>query len=161
MSIYDFTVTALDGTAIPLERYRGQALLIVNVASQCGFTPQYAGLEALHREYHDRGFSVLGFPCNQFGEQEPGTAAEIAAFCDRTYQVSFPLFARVDVNGDHTSPLWNFLKEQQPGVLGTTAIKWNFTKFLVSPTGEVLRRYAPKATPEEIEPDIAALMAGS
>lgn len=159
--LYDFTVAAPDETVVPLEQYRGQLLLIVNVASQCGFTPQYAGLEALYRKYHDRGFSVLAFPCNQFGEQEPGSAAQIAAFCDSNYQVSFPLFARVDVNGDDSSPLWSFLKQAQPGILGTTAIKWNFTKFLVSPTGEVLKRYGSNTTPEEIEPEIAAILASA
>lgn len=159
--LYDFTVAAPDKTAVPLEQYRGQLLLIVNVASQCGFTPQYAGLEALHRKYHERGFSVLAFPCNQFGEQEPGSAAQIAAFCDSKYQISFPLFARVDVNGDDSSPLWSFLKQAQPGILGSTAIKWNFTKFLVSPTGEVLKRYGSNTTPEEIEPEIAAILAGA
>lgn len=159
--LYDFTAAAPDETVVPLEQYRGQLLLIVNVASQCGFTPQYAGLEALYRKYHDRGFSVLAFPCNQFGEQEPGSAAQIAAFCDSNYQVSFPLFARVDVNGDDSSPLWSFLKQAQPGILGTTAIKWNFTKFLVSPTGEVLKRYGSNTTPEEIEPEIAAILAGA
>ena len=117
--------------------------------------------DAAVREYHERGFSVLAFPCNQFGEQEPGSAAQIAAFCDSKYQISFPLFARVDVNGDDSSPLWSFLKQAQPGILGTTAIKWNFTKFLVSPTGEVLKRYGSNTTPEEIEPEIAAILAGA
>jgi glutathione peroxidase len=156
--LYDFTVALPDGTPTTLERYRGNVLLIVNVASRCGKTPQYAGLEALYRKYHDRGFSVLAFPCNQFGAQEPGSAEEIAEFCSLNYQISFPLFAKVDVNGDAASPLWAYLKLKQPGLLGSTTIKWNFTKFLVSRTGEVVERYASQTTPEDIEPEIVALL---
>lgn len=158
MSIYDFTVAAADGAPFPLDRYRGQVLLVVNVASACGYTPQYTGLEALQRKYGDRGFAVLAFPCNQFGEQEPGSAAEIAEFCSTNYQVTFPVLAKVEVNGDAAAPLWTFLKEARPGILGTTAIKWNFTKFLIAPTGEVLKRYGPQDTPESIDPDIAAVL---
>jgi glutathione peroxidase len=141
-----------------MSEYRGTALLVVNVASQCGFTPQYTGLEALHRKYQRRGFAVLGFPCNQFGAQEPGTETQIAEFCSRNYDVTFPLFAKVDVNGDQAHPLFEFLKAAQPGALGTKAIKWNFTKFLVGPDGSVLKRYASATTPAEIDPDVAALV---
>jgi len=133
-------------------------LLIVNVASKCGFTPQYAGLQMLQDRFAARGFSVLGFPCNQFGAQEPGDAAEIADFCSLTYDVSFPLFAKVDVNGDHAAPLYRYLKHAAPGLLGTEAIKWNFTKFLVDRTGKLVRRYAPQTKPEDIAADIAALL---
>ena len=161
MSLYDFTVTSLDGTPVAMEQYRGQALLIVNVASRCGYTPQYTGLEVLHREYHHRGFSVLAFPCNQFGNQEPGSAADIAAFCTTDYQISFPIFAKIDVNGNHASPLWSFLKQEQPGILGTAAIKWNFTKFLVSQAGAVVKRYGTQTTPEEMDQDVAAVTAST
>ena len=154
--LHDFTAASPDGTPCSLEQYQGTVLLIVNVASQCGYTRQYAGLEELYRKYHDRGFSVLAFPCNQFGHQEPGGAEEIAKFCSDNYQVSFPLFAKVDVNGDNASPLWTYLKLKQPGVLGTTAIKWNFTKFLVSRSGDVVKRYGSQTTPEEIDVDILA-----
>ncbi|MES2125481.1 MAG: glutathione peroxidase [Gemmatimonadota bacterium] len=160
MTPFDFTVSAADGSRVALEQFRGQTLLIVNVASQCGYTRQYAGLEALHRAHHDRGFSVLAFPCNQFGQQEPGTAAEIADFCERNYQTTFPIFGKVNVNGDDADPLWTFLKEKRPGILGTTAIKWNFTKFLVSPEGEVVKRYGSDTTPEALEQDVLAAMAG-
>jgi glutathione peroxidase len=138
--------------------YRGTALLVVNVASNCGFTPQYTGLEALHRKYQRRGFAVLGFPCNQFGAQEPGTEAQIGEFCSRNYDVTFPLFAKVDVNGDQAHPLFEFLKAQQPGALGTKSIKWNFTKFLVGPDGSVLKRYASATMPAEIDADVAVLV---
>ena len=158
MSVFDFSARALDGTETPLERHRGQVLLIVNVASRCGFTPQYAGLEALYRKFRDRGFAVLGFPCNQFGAQEPGTAAEIGGFCSSTYDVTFPMFAKIDVNGDAAHPLYQYLKDEKPGLLGTEAIKWNFTKFLVGRDGKVVKRFAPNARPEEIEPEIAALL---
>jgi glutathione peroxidase len=134
--------------------WRGQVLLIVNVASRCGYTPQYAGLERLYRTYRDQGFAVLGFPCNQFGGQEPGTNDEIRAFCSATYDVTFPLFDRIEVNGPNAPPLYRWLKAQKPGLLGTERIKWNFTKFLVSRTGEVLARYGPRDTPRAIEPDI-------
>ena len=158
MPVYDFKVTDAQGAEKPLTDYQGKVLLIVNVASRCGKTPQYAGLEALYRKYRDRGFEVLAFPCNQFGGQEPGSAEEIAEFCSLNYQVSFPLLAKVDVNGDTASPLWAYLKLKQPGLLGSTAIKWNFTKFLVSRTGDVVERYASQTAPEDIEPEIMALL---
>jgi glutathione peroxidase len=154
-SIYDFEVTTLDGEPRPMSDYRGKTLLIVNVASQCGFTPQYKGLEALYRTYHDRGFEVLGFPCNQFGSQEPGDADEIATFCSTTYDVTFPLFAKIDVNGAKAHPLYEHLKSEAPGALGTKAIKWNFTKFLVNARGEVVERYGSSTTPEQIDKDVA------
>ena len=158
MTIYDFEVTTIDGVRQTLESYRGKVLLIVNVASKCGFTPQYAGLEALQRRHQDAGFAVLGFPCDQFGHQEPGSEEEIRNFCSLTYQVSFPMFAKIQVNGDQTHPLYNFLKSAQKGLLGSEAIKWNFTKFLVNREGAVVQRYAPTATPENIEKDLAALL---
>ena len=140
-----------------MDRFRGQVLLIVNVASECGMTPQYAGLETLYRKYQSHGFSVVGFPCNQFGGQEPGTNAEIAAFCSEKYDVSFPMFSKVNVNGDDAHPLFEFLKTQQRGLLGTTAIKWNFTKFLVDRNGKVVARFGPTDTPAQIEPAIERL----
>jgi glutathione peroxidase len=158
MSIHDIRITRIDGTALTLDDYRGQVLLIVNVASRCGFTPQYTGLEALYRQYHARGFAVLGFPCNQFGAQEPGTEAEIGAFCSTTYDVTFPLFAKVDVNGANAHPLYQQLKGEKPGVLGTEAIKWNFTKFLMDRQGNVVRRFAPNDKPEDIASHIEALL---
>ena len=158
-AIYDLEARAIDGSAVPLDRYRGQVLLVVNVASACGFTPQYTGLEALHRKYRDRGFSVLGFPCNQFGAQEAGTDADIASFCSLTYDVTFPMFAKVDVNGEAAHPLFKLLKKERKGLLGTEAIKWNFTKFLVSRDGRVLERFGPSDTPEKIEPVITATLA--
>ncbi len=157
-SLYEIPVTTLDGRETTLEPYRGQVLLIVNTASQCGFTPQYKGLETLHRELGPKGLAVLGFPCNQFGAQEPGNADEIKTFCSLTYDVTFPLFAKVEVNGAGTHPLWAHLKQEKPGLLGTEAIKWNFTKFLVSRDGRVLKRYAPNDTPEEIRHDIEAAL---
>ncbi|GFO69128.1 glutathione peroxidase [Geomonas limicola] len=157
-SIYDMEVTTLEGERQTLEPYRGKVLLIVNVASKCGFTPQYAGLEALYRSYHDRGLAVLGFPCDQFGHQEPGNAEEIRSFCSLTYQVSFPMFAKVEVNGPETHPLYRLLKSAQKGLLGSEAIKWNFTKFLVNRTGEVVQRYAPTTTPESIAQDVEPLL---
>ena len=156
--ITDFTVQGADGTAVPLDRYAGQVLLIVNTASKCGFTPQYEGLEALHRRYADRGFEVLGFPCNQFGAQEPGDAAEIASFCLLTYDVTFPVFAKVDVNGAGADPLFERLKSDAPGVLGSKAIKWNFTKFLIDRAGNVVDRYAPTTKPADIRTDIEKLL---
>lgn len=156
--IADFTVTGADGAAVPLARYAGQVLLIVNTASKCGFTPQYAGLEALHRRYAGRGFEVLGFPCNQFGSQEPGDATEIANFCSLTYDVTFPVFAKIDVNGAGTDPLFERLKSEAPGVLGSKAIKWNFTKFLLNRKGQVVHRYAPTTKPEQLAADIEALL---
>ena len=159
MSLYDIDVTTIDGAAQSMAEYKGKALLIVNVASQCGFTPQYAGLETLHEAYKDKGFAVLGFPCDQFGHQEPGTEAEIKSFCTLNYQLTFPLFAKVEVNGGNAHPLFRLLKSERPGLLGTEAIKWNFTKFLVGKDGAVLKRYAPTDTPEQITKDIAALVA--
>lgn len=156
MTIYDFDVRDIHGAVRSLADYRGRTLLIVNVASQCGFTPQYAGLEALYRNYRDRGFVVLGFPCNQFGGQEPGREEEIERFCESSYGVSFPLFAKVEVNGPGAEPLFRYLKAQRRGILGTTRIKWNFTKFLVDAEGGVVRRYAPSVTPDRIERDVAA-----
>jgi len=158
MTITDFTVKAANGTPASLEPYRGKVLLIVNTASKCGFTPQYEGLEALHRDYAARGFEVLGFPCNQFGGQEPGDAAEIANFCSLTYDVTFPVFAKVDVNGGEADPLFERLKSDAPGVLGSKAIKWNFTKFLVDREGNVVDRYAPTTKPADIRADIEKLL---
>jgi glutathione peroxidase len=158
MSFYDISAKRLDGSSTSLAEFRGKTLLIVNVASRCGFTPQYAGLEALYRKYGDRGLVVLGFPCNQFGSQEPGSEAEIGAFCSSTYNVTFPMFAKVDVNGADAHPLYQHLKSAKPGLLGTEAIKWNFTKFLVNGKGEVVERYAPKDSPESLDSDIAAAM---
>ena len=157
-SIYDFSAKTLDGREISLGDYRDKVLLIVNTASKCGFTPQYEGLESLHKQYGARGLVVLGFPCNQFGAQEPGDAAEIANFCSLTYDVSFPMFAKVDVNGDNTHPLFQFLKVAKPGLLGTEGIKWNFTKFLVDRNGEVVERYAPATKPAELEKTIEGLL---
>lgn len=158
MHIYDFSADLLGGTPQQLSAYQGKVLLIVNVASHCGFTPQYAGLEALYQRYKDDGLVVLGFPCNQFGGQEPGSAEEIQQFCSRNYGVSFPIFAKIDVNGPQTHPLFAYLKARQPGLLGSQAIKWNFTKFLVDHTGNVCRRFAPTDTPDQIEREIVALL---
>ncbi|NDJ19181.1 glutathione peroxidase [Myxacorys almedinensis] len=158
MSIYDFQVTAIDGNAQALDTYQGKVLLIVNVASKCGFTPQYAGLEALYRKYKDKGFEVLGFPCDQFGHQEPGNEAEIQSFCSLNYDVSFPLFAKIEVNGNQAHPLYQYLKSAQKGLFGTEAIKWNFTKFLVNQDGAIVQRYAPTDTPERIEKDLVPLL---
>jgi glutathione peroxidase len=156
---FDFTATLNDGTERSLDRYRGRALLVVNVASRCGYTPQYAGLERLYRTYRDRGLEILAFPCNQFGRQEPGTDAEIGAFCQTTYDVTFPMFRKVDVNGPHAHPLFVYLKSQKRGVLGSEAIKWNFTKFLVDREGRVMQRFAPTDTPDAIEPAIVRVLA--
>jgi glutathione peroxidase len=158
VGLYDIDVTAIDGTARRLDEYRGRTLLVVNVASQCGFTPQYEGLERLYRAYRDRGFVVLGFPCNQFGAQEPGSPEEIERFCSANYDVTFPLFAKVDVNGPRAHPLFEHLKSERPGLLGTSAIKWNFTKFLIGPDGRVVKRYGPSEAPEKIEPDVGRLL---
>jgi glutathione peroxidase len=158
MTIYDFKVTTIDGEERSLAAYRGQVILIVNVASRCGFTPQYAGLENLHRSYREKGLALLGFPCDQFGHQEPGDEEEIKNFCSLTYDVTFPLFAKINVNGDDAHPLYRYLKAEQPGLLGSQSIKWNFTKFLVSREGKVVRRYAPSDTPAEIEKDIVKLL---
>jgi len=159
MNAYEFKATGLDGQPVDLDRYRGKALLIVNTASACGFTPQYQGLEELQRQYAEQGLVVLGFPCNQFGRQEPGSEAEIGAFCEKNYGVTFPMFAKVDVNGDDAHPLFRFLKGEAPGVLGTESIKWNFTKFLVGRDGAVIKRYAPATKPEELKCDIEKLLA--
>jgi glutathione peroxidase len=158
MSIYDIKARRLDGRDADLGEFRDRVLLIVNVASRCGFTPQYTGLEALYQRFHARGLEVLGFPCNQFGSQEPGDEAEIARFCSTTYDVTFPMFAKVDVNGAGTHPLYQHLKSAKPGVLGTEAIKWNFTKFLVDRQGQVVKRYAPNDRPEDIAADIEPLL---
>ena len=157
-ALYDIDVKTIGGDVQPLGTYRGRTLLIVNVASRCGFTPQYAGLENLYRKYKDQGLVVLGFPCNQFGSQEPGDEAEIEKFCSTTYDVTFPLFAKIDVNGAATHPLYALLKSARPGVLGTESIKWNFTKFLVDAQGNVRARYAPSDTPEKIDAEVAALL---
>lgn len=158
-SVYDFHPESLNGGPVQMERYRGNVLLIVNTASHCGFTPQYQALEQLYQQYRERGLVVLGFPCNQFGKQEPGTASEIGAFCEKNYGISFPLHAKVDVNGTGTDPLFAFLKSQAPGVLGTQSIKWNFTKFLVRKDGSVFRRYAPRTDPLQLAGDIEKLLA--
>lgn len=159
MTLYDIEVTRIDGTTQTMAAYRGRVLLIVNVASKCGFTPQYQGLEALYEKYKDQDFMVLGFPCNQFGRQEPGTEKEIAKFCLATYGVTFPMFAKIEVNGPGTHPLYQLLKAERGGLMGTEAIKWNFTKFLVSADGRVTKRFAPADPIESIEPDVAAQLA--
>jgi glutathione peroxidase len=156
-SIYDFSATSLAGEDTPLKRFEGKVLLIVNTASACGFTPQYKGLEALQQSFGPRGFSVLGFPCNQFGRQEPGSAAEIGQFCSSNYAVSFPMFDKIDVNGDNAHPLYQYLKNEKSGLLGSS-IKWNFTKFLINRSGKVVGRYAPTTTPEQLTKDIEALL---
>ena len=158
-TVSDFTAIDIDGKEQALSQYAGKVLLVVNVASQCGFTPQYTGLEKLWRDYRDRGLVVLGFPCDQFGHQEPGDEAEILNFCSVNYAVDFPLFAKIDVNGTEAHPLWRWLKSKKSGILGTEAIKWNFTKFLVGRDGNVLKRYAPADTPESIAADIEAALA--
>ena len=158
-SIYDFSATSLAGAPVDLRQYQGQVLLIVNTASACGFTPQYKGLEAVYQQFRARGVTVLGFPCNQFGAQEPGGASEIGAFCEKNYGVTFPLFAKVDVNGDGAHPLFARLKHDAPGILGTEGIKWNFTKFLVRKDGTVYKRYGPATKPESIVADIEQLLA--
>ncbi len=150
-SIYDFSAQRLDGREEALDTYRDKVLLIVNTASNCGFTPQYEGLETLYQTYHDKGFVVLGFPCNQFGRQEPGSAEDIAEFCSSRFNVTFPMFAKIDVNGDNTHPLYRHLKEAAPGLAGTKAIKWNFTKFLVNRQGEVIKRFASKDKPANLK----------
>ena len=155
---YDFSARDIQGHEQSLADYRGKVLLVVNVASKCGFTPQYAGLEKLWRQYRDRGLVVLGFPCDQFGHQEPGDEAEIRNFCSLTYDVDFPMFAKVEVNGGGTHPLWKWLKDEKGGLLGIGAIKWNFTKFLVGRDGKVLKRYAPTDTPESLARDIEAAL---
>lgn len=158
MSVYDYSARDIDGQDQPLSAYRGRPLLIVNVASRCGFTPQYAGLEALYRKYRDRGLLVLGFPCDQFGHQEPGDEAEIRRFCSSTYDVTFPLFSKIRVNGPDAHPLYGFLKHTRPGLLGIEAVKWNFTKFLTDRSGEPVRRFAPKDTPASLESAIEGVL---
>ena len=157
-SIYQFSVKDIQGNSVSLSDFEGKTLLIVNTASKCGFTPQYKGLEALYENHKDKGLVILGFPCNQFGKQEPGSDEEIASFCDLTFKVSFPMFSKVDVNGDKASPLYNYLKEKAPGVLGSKGIKWNFTKFLINKDGNVVKRFAPKDKPETIEQEITAIL---
>jgi glutathione peroxidase len=158
MNLYDIDVVAIDGTPHRMDRYRGKTLLVVNVASQCGYTPQYEGLEALYRKYQDRGLVVLGFPCNQFGRQEPGTDADIQAFCSLMYDVTFPLFSRIDVNGPRAHPLYTFLKAQKKGLVGSN-IRWNFSKFLLASDGTVIKRYGPRDTPAKIEAAIVSVLA--
>ena len=154
---FDFKAIDITGKQQDLAQYQGKALLIVNTASKCGFTPQYEGLQKLYDQYHEKGLEVLGFPCNQFGQQEPGDAAEIASFCDLTYGVNFPMFAKVDVNGENTAPLFEHLKKAAPGLLGSEAVKWNFTKFLVSPDGAV-QRFSPQDTPASLAKDIEKVL---
>ncbi|HEY2179596.1 MAG TPA: glutathione peroxidase [Caulobacteraceae bacterium] len=158
MNAYDFTAQTLDGRPAPLSDYRGRVLLIVNTASKCGFTPQYSGLEALHRKFADRGLTILGFPCNQFGAQEPGDAADIASFCSSTYGVTFPMMKKVEVNGERPHPLYAWLKKEKKGVLGTSSIKWNFTKFLIDRSGAVVARFGPSTEPKALESAIEALL---
>jgi len=158
-TIFDLSADSLSGQPVSLSQYKGKVLLIVNTASKCGFTPQYQGLEAVYQQFKDRGVAVLGFPCNQFGAQEPGNADEIGAFCEKNYGVTFPLFAKIDVNGDHAHPLFRKLKQDAPGILGTERIKWNFTKFLIRKDGTVYDRYAPTTKPEELIADIEKLLA--
>ncbi|MGH8178212.1 MAG: glutathione peroxidase [Steroidobacter sp.] len=155
---HEFEARSLDGKPVPLRNYAGKVMLVVNTASKCGFTPQYEGLEALYQKYRDRGLVVLGFPCNQFGEQEPGSADEIGAFCQKNYGVSFPMFEKIDVNGDAAHPLYRWLKKDAPGLLGSERIKWNFTKFLLNQDGKVVERYAPVTKPEDLARDIEALL---
>ena len=158
-SVYDFEAQSIDGHTASLASQRGKVLLIVNTASACGFTPQFAGLEALWKDYRDKGLVIVGFPSNQFGAQDPGTNDEIASFCQLNYGVSFPMMAKVDVNGGNAHPLWKWLTAEVPGILGTKAIKWNFTKFLVGKDGQVLKRYAPNDTPDSLKKDIEAALA--
>jgi glutathione peroxidase len=161
MSALDFTAERLQGGTIDLKQYLGKVVLIVNTASNCGFTPQYHGLEEVYEQFKEKGFEVLGFPCNQFGHQEPGTSDEIGSFCEKNYGVSFPLFTKIDVNGENTHPLYQHLKSKAPGLLGSEAIKWNFTKFLIKKDGSVYKRYAPQTTPKELVSDIEKLLASS
>ena len=158
MSIYDIDVTTIEGRPQKMDAYRGKALLVVNVASKCGFTPQYTGLQALYERYKEKGFTVLGFPCDQFGHQEPGDEAEIQSFCSTNYNVTFPLFAKIDVNGSDAHPLYKLLKSEKKGLLGSESIKWNFTKFLVGADGSILKRYAPQDTPDKIGEDLASIL---
>ena len=159
MSLYDFQAQSIDGQTVPLSRYRGQVMLIVNTASACGFTPQFTGLEKLHQQYGPQGLAVIGFPCNQFASQDPGSNDEIGSFCQKNYGVSFQMMGKIDVNGPAAHPLYQWLKHEAPGLLGTAGIKWNFTKFLVGRDGRVIQRYAPQDTPEKIAKDIEAALA--
>ena len=158
-TVHDFTAESLGGASVKLADYRGKVLLIVNTASKCGFTPQYKGLEAVYQQFRDKGVEVLGFPCNQFGSQEPGSEEEIGAFCEKNFGVTFPLFAKIDVNGSNAHPLYKHLKAEAPGLMGTEAIKWNFTKFLVKKDGTVYKRYAPQTDPKDLMEDIEKLLA--
>jgi glutathione peroxidase len=157
-SVYDFSGINIKGEEVSLDQYKGKVLIIVNTASKCGFTPQYKGLEAMYKQYHDKGLEILGFPCNQFGKQEPGDEEQITEFCELNFGVTFPLFKKIDVNGPEAHPLFQHLKSEAPGLLGSEAIKWNFTKFLVDQNGKVVKRYAPTDTPEKIEKDVAKLL---
>ncbi|MFZ6863462.1 glutathione peroxidase [Undibacterium sp. Ji67W] len=159
MTALDFNVKNLQGEDINLKQYLGQVVLVVNTASKCGFTPQYQGLEQVYQQFKDKGVVVLGFPCNQFGHQEPGTADEIGSFCEKNYGVTFPLFEKIDVNGDAAHPFFTNLKNEAPGLMGTKAIKWNFTKFLIKKDGTVFRRYAPQTTPADLIADLTQLLA--
>ena len=158
-TVYDFVARSIDGRPVPLEIYKGRVLLVVNTASACGYTPQFAGLEQLHQAYGPKGLAVLGFPCNQFGSQDPGSNDEIAQFCQLNYGVSFPMMAKVDVNGPVADPLYQWLRAEAPGILGSKSIKWNFTKFLLGKDGQVIRRYAPQDKPESLNADIEAALA--
>jgi len=158
VNIYDFKAKTIDGREVSLADYRGKVLLIVNVASKCGFTPQYKGLENLYERFHQNGFEVLGFPCNQFGKQEPGSDTDIQGFCDLQYGVRFPLFSKIEVNGPGTHPLYEFLKKSKRGFLGTSRIKWNFTKFLIDRRGNPIRRFSPQTTPAALEKDVQAAL---
>lgn len=157
-TLYDFSINALDGKPFDLHALENKAVLVVNVASKCGFTPQYTGLQKLHQDYADKGVVILGVPCNQFGAQEPGNAEEIASFCSTTYEVSFPILEKVDVNGGNAHPLYQWLKNQKPGLLGTEGIKWNFTKFLINKQGEVVDRFAPQTTPDDLRKEFDKLV---
>ncbi len=157
-SVYDYKAKSLDGREVPLSDYQGKVMLIVNTASKCGFTPQYAGLEELYEEYQAKGLTILGFPCNQFGHQEPGSSEQIGAFCERNYSVTFPMFEKIEVNGANAHPLYQYLKDEKPGLLGTRSIKWNFTKFLIDRAGKVVDRFAPTDTPKSIRPAIEKLL---
>lgn len=157
-SIYDISATGMDGSSVPLSTYKDKVLLIVNTASQCGFTPQYKGLQALYEQYANQGLVILGFPCNQFGQQEPGTAEQIQSFCEMNFGVSFPLFQKIDVNGSNAHPLYQYLTKAAPGIFGTEGIKWNFTKFLIDRSGKVVKRYPPTTKPEDLAKDIQALL---
>jgi glutathione peroxidase len=158
MSVYDYSAKTIDGKDQKLDAFKGKTMLVVNVASKCGFTPQYKGLEELYRQYKDKGLVILGFPCDQFGHQEPGDENEIKSFCSLNYDVTFPMFAKIKVNGDEAHPLYKYLKSQEKGFLGTEFIKWNFTKFLVDKKGEVVKRYAPTDTPKSIAKDLATMV---